>query len=93
MSNLSYKLQTAAEPAADIASLWVRDEANRLICIIHASPTYGATLEVIDFEHYGDYLGDIVKAAKIVKSAKAADLDAVKAALDNAVKYEYSAEG
>ncbi len=93
MSNLSYKLQTAAAPTTDIANLWVRDEDNRLICIIHANPTYGATLEVIDFEHYGDYLGEIVKTAKIIKSAKAADLAAIKAALDNAVKYEYSAEG
>ncbi len=92
MSNLSYKLQTAAAPTADIANLWVRDEDNRLICIIHANVAYGATLEVVDFDRYGDYLGDIVKTAKIIKAAKVADLDAVKAALDNAVKYEYSAE-
>lgn len=92
MSSLAYQLQTAA-PATDIANLWVRDENNRLICIIHVNPTYGATLEVVDFEHYGDHLGDIVKTAKLLKSAKAADLAAVKAALDSAVKYENNAEG
>lgn len=88
MSTLSYQLQTTAA-VADIANLWVYDEDKRLICIIHANPTYGATLEVVDFDRYGDYLGDIVKTAKIIKSAKAADLPAVQAALDNAVKYEF----
>ena len=90
MSHLSYQLQTTAAPTADIANLWVRDEDNRLICIIHVTPTYGATLEVVDFDRYGDHLGDIVKTAKLLKSAKAADLAAVKTALDNAVKYDYN---
>lgn len=88
MSTLAYQLQTAA-PATDIANLWVRDEDNRLICIIHINPTYGATLEVVDFDRYGDHLGDVVKTTKILKSAKAADLAAVKTALENAVKYTY----
>lgn len=89
MSTLSYQLQTTAAAVTDIANLWVRDEDNRLICIIHANTTYGATLEVIDFDRYGDYLGEIVKTTKMIKAAKAADLPAVQAALEHAVKYDY----
>jgi len=34
-------------------------------------------------------LGEIVKTTKLLKSAKTADLAAVKTALENAVKYTY----
>lgn len=89
MSKLSYQLNTDPSPD-EIGKLWMRDDANRLLGIVHISTTYGATLEVIDFEHYGDYLGNLVKAARIIKAAKCTDIDAVKTVLDGTIEYEFS---
>jgi hypothetical protein len=83
---MKLKDQLITEPGAqgEIASLRIYDESDKLLGIVHVNTTYGGTLEVVDFDRYSDYLGLMVKAAKILKSAKATDIDAVKAALDGA---------
>ena len=83
---MKLKYQLIAEPSmqGEIASLRIYDESDKLLGIAHATTTYGGTLEVIDFDRYSDYLGLMVKAAKILKSAKATDIEGIKAALDNA---------
>lgn len=83
---MKLKYQLIAEPGAlgEIASLRMYDENDKLLAIAHVNATYGGTLEIIDFDRYSDYLGLLVKTAKILKSAKATDLEAVKAALDGA---------
>ena len=83
---MKLKYQLIAEPSmlGEIASLRMYDEADKLLGIAHVTSTYGGTLEVIDFDRYSDYLGLLVKTAKILKSAKATNIDEVKAALDGA---------
>jgi len=81
---LKYQLITEPGALGEIASLRMYDENDRLLAIAHVNTTYGGTLEIIDFDRYSDYLGMLVKIAKILKSAKATDLEAVKAALDGA---------
>ena len=46
------------------------------------------SLEVFDFDEYSDYLGYGVKVAKIIRAAKCADIDAVRAALSNVLTLE-----
>lgn len=87
MSQLAYHLQPAAP--ADLA---IRDSDQRLIAVIHVTPVYGATLEVVDFDRYGDYLGEMVKLTKSLKAAKPADLPAVKTVLDAAITYSDDAQ-
>lgn len=88
---MKLKYQLISEPSmlGEVASLRMYDEADKLLGIAHVTATYGGTLEVIDFDRYSDYLGLLVKAAKILKSAKATDIEAVKAALD-AAAIQYS---
>ncbi len=86
---LKYQLITEPTMPGEIASLRMYDEADKLLGIAHVTATYGGTLEVIDFDRYSDYLGSLVKAAKILKSAKATNIDEVKAALD-AAAIQYS---
>ena len=81
---LKYQLITEPSMLGEIASLRMYDEADKLLGIAHVTSTYGGTLEVIDFDRYSDYLGLLVKTAKILKSAKATNIDEVKAALDGA---------
>ncbi len=81
---LKYQLITEPSMLGEIASLRMYDEADKLLGIAHVSATYGGTLEIIDFDRYSDYLGLLVKTAKILKSAKADNIEAVKAALDAA---------
>ena len=81
---LKYQLITEPSTLGEIASVRIYDEADKLLGIVHVTTTYGGTLEVIDFDRYSDYLGLLVKTAKLLKSAKATDIDAVKAALGGA---------
>lgn len=79
---LTYNLHTEAAANADLATVSVRDEDDKLLCIVHINATYGGTLEIIDFDRYSDHLGMIVKLAKTFKSAKCTDLAAVQATFD-----------
>ncbi len=79
---LSYNLNTEPAPTTDLATVAVRDEDDKLICIVHVNATYGGSLEIIDFDRYSDHLGMIVKLAKTFKSAKCADLEAVQTVFD-----------
>ena len=81
---LKYQLITEPGALGEIASVRIYDEDDKLLGIVHVTTTYGGTLEVIDFDRYSDYLGLLVKTAKILKSAKVTDIDGVKAALDGA---------
>jgi hypothetical protein len=87
MNGLKFTLIAEPTMQGEIASLRVHDENDRLMAIIHVTATYGGTLEIIDFDRYSDNLGYLVKTAKILKSAKATDIEGVKAALDGVVKY------
>ncbi len=90
---MKLKYQLIAEPSmlGEIASLRMYDEADKLLGIAHVTATYGGTLEIIDFDRYSDYLGLLVKTTKILKSAKATDIDGVKAAL-NAAAIQYNSD-
>ena len=89
MNDLIYKLESKRSGLpSEIANVSITDKRGKLIFIVRVNAADSVSLEVFDFEEYSDVLGYGVKLAKIIRSAKCADFDAVKAAMDNAVKYE-----
>jgi hypothetical protein len=89
MDELIYKLESKRSSLpSEIANVSITDKRGRLIFVVRVNATDSVSLEVFDFEEYSDVLGYGVKLAKIIRSAKCADFDAVKAAMDGAVKYE-----
>ena len=89
MNDLIYHLEdNNAAPRTEIANLKITDKRGNLIFIVRVNAVDSVTLEIINFDEYSDYLGYGVKAAKIIKSAKCADFDAVKVALGNLVNNE-----
>ena len=89
MDDLIYHLEDkSSAPRTEIANLKITDKRGNLIFIVRVNAVDSVTLEIINFDEYSDYLGYGVKAAKIIKSAKCADFDAVKVALGNLVNNE-----
>ena len=86
MNELIYRLEgNGSAPRAEIANLSITDKRGHLIFIVRVNAIDSVTLEVVDFDEYSDYLGYGVKAAKMIKSAKCADIDAVKAAVGSLI--------
>lgn len=89
MNDLIYKLESKRSSSpSEIANVSITDKRGKLIFIIRVNAADSVSLEVFDFEEYSDLLGYGVKLAKIIRAAKCADFDAVKAVMDSAVKYE-----
>ena len=88
MSELLYKLDSSPPSLAGIAYLSITDKKGKLIFIVHVNASDSVSLEVFDFDEYSDYLGYAVKIAKIIRSAKCADFEAVKATLGNIIQLE-----
>jgi hypothetical protein len=88
MNDLLYHLEGKRSALAEIANISITNKKGELIFIVRVNAADSVSLEVFDFDEYSDYLGYGVKLAKVIRAAKCTDIDAVKAVLDNMVKYE-----
>ena len=89
MNDLLYRLDgKRSELPTEIANLAITNKKGELIFIVRVNAADSVSLEVFDFEEYSDYLGYGVKVAKIIRAAKCADFEAVKASLENQIKLE-----
>ena len=89
MNELLYRLEGKRSALlTEIANLSITNKKGELIFIVRVNAADSVSLEVFDFDEYSDYLGYGVKIAKIIRAAKCADLEAVKAALSNVIQLE-----
>jgi hypothetical protein len=89
MNDLIYLLEgKRTDLPTEIANLSITNKKGELIFKVRVNASDSVSLEVFDFEEYSDYLGYGVKIAKIIRAAKCADIEAVKAALTNQVPFE-----
>lgn len=88
MNQLLYRLAGKRDGLVEIANLSITNKKGELIFIVRVNAADSVSLEVFDFEEYSDYLGYGVKIAKVIRAAKCADIDAVRAALSNLLTLE-----